>query len=749
MMRRFISLVFICIALKINAQEPQYLIKGKVLDAKTGETIAGVEIIAGSKTLATSDADGNFVVVADSSVITLTFRYLGYISNDLKINCKDRETFILIKLEPFENQLNEVVVSAGKTEQRASDLTVSMSIIKPLEITKTHIVGAEELINRVQGVEVMDGQASIRGGSGFSYGAGSRVLALVDGLPAISADAGNVKWQYLPIENLEQIEVLKGASSVLYGSSALNGIINFRTAAADTIPVTRFSVSSGMFDQTLNKNWIWWINPRFYSDASFSFAKRIKNTEINLAGNYLSDNGYRKLNDENSGRLNLKIKQHSFKYKNLEYGIGLNGGLDNKTDFILWENADSGALKQNPETATNLHGYNFSVDPFIKMGKAEVAQHEIKARFMVSENRFPENSQNNSQYISNYSEYRFFKIFRNLLDLNAGFVHDFKKINSNFYGDHQGNNLAAYTQADLNIYRKIKFSAGLRLEFNELDGNTDNLVPVFRTGINYHAAPYTFIRASFGQGYRYPSVAEKYAFTTLGAVRIYPNPEVRSESGWTSEIGIKQGIRFGKLGGQADLSIFYSHNSDMIEYIFGLYSDPLTQVVDFGFRASNLENSRVYGAETELMFTGYIGKIRTAFGGGYTYIYPVELDKATNQSTEIWLKYRRKHAAKVNLSFSYKKFELGMVMFYKSKILNIDDVFLNPMTRESLLPGFYDYWQTHNTGSFVADGYISCLITQNLKFSIAVKNFTNTEYMGRPGDIQPQRFFSLQLSGVF
>ncbi|MCK7529808.1 MAG: TonB-dependent receptor plug domain-containing protein [Marinilabiliales bacterium] len=48
----------------------------------------------------------------------------------------------------------------------------------------------------------------------------------------------SIKWNFLPLENLSQVEIIKGASSVLYGSSALNGVINFRTADASNIPLT-------------------------------------------------------------------------------------------------------------------------------------------------------------------------------------------------------------------------------------------------------------------------------------------------------------------------------------------------------------------------------------------------------------------------------------------------------------------------------------------------------------------------------
>ena len=92
---------------------------------------------------------------------------------------------------------------------------------------------------------------------------------------------------------------------------------------------------------------------------------------------------------------------------------------------------------------------------------------------------------------------------------------------------------------------------------------------------------------------------------------------------------------------------------------------------------------------------------------------------------------------------------MGLNLFVKSKILNIDDVFLNELTRESILPGFYDYWLRNNTGYFLIDGNLGYKINNILTLSLAVKNITNTEYMGRPGDIQPQRNYSIRLSGKF
>ena len=91
----------------------------------------------------------------------------------------------------------------------------------------------------------------------------------------LSPDAGNIKWQFLPLENISQVEIIKGASSVLYGSSALNGIINFRTADATNIPKTQFFAETGIYGKPKNKNWVWWDSPRIFSDFSFSHLQKI------------------------------------------------------------------------------------------------------------------------------------------------------------------------------------------------------------------------------------------------------------------------------------------------------------------------------------------------------------------------------------------------------------------------------------------------------------------------------------------
>ena len=83
------------------------------------------------------------------------------------------------------------------------------------EVSPENATSLDMILEKTSGISILDGQPSIRGGSGFSYGVGSRVLMLVDDLPMISGDAGDIKWNYLPVENINQIEIIKGSPVLL------------------------------------------------------------------------------------------------------------------------------------------------------------------------------------------------------------------------------------------------------------------------------------------------------------------------------------------------------------------------------------------------------------------------------------------------------------------------------------------------------------------------------------------------------
>ena len=223
---------------------------------------------------------------------------------------------------------------------------------------------------------------------------------------------------------------------MLYGSSALNGIINFRTADAANVPNTQFFAETGIYGKPGNSNWIWWTSPRIFSTVSFSHLQKTGKTDLGIGINLYTNNGYRKLNNENLGRITLRIKHHNEKIKGLTYGLNINTGYTAKRDFILWEDAEKGALKQDTSTASLIHGSSVAIDPYLSFNNAGRFKHDLRIRFLSMNNRFPVRDGNNSDAYSFYTEYQLYYRISDFINLTAGISENYSKILSNFYGDH-------------------------------------------------------------------------------------------------------------------------------------------------------------------------------------------------------------------------------------------------------------------------------------------------------------------------
>ncbi len=745
MKRLWLVVFFWCCLFSVRSQPA--VVHGIVRDKSDGQALPGTGVIYAKNKGIAADEHGFYELMLQPGRYTLLFRMIGYQPETRHVEVQSGDSLSLdVWLVQQAVEMDQVVVTASRIEQRIAELSVSMSVIDAHQVERQQPVSAQELITRAPGIEVLDGQASIRGGSGFSYGAGSRVLALVDGLPIIAADAGNIRWQFLPLDNIKQVEIIKGASSVVYGSSALNGVINFRTADATTTPVTKAYAELGIYDRPRNKDWVWWNKPPVLGTIGFHQLRKQKHTDIGFGMNFLGNSGYRQRNEENLARMHLKLKRYDPKIKGLIYGMNFNGGFTRKTDFVLWENAQTGALIQDTSTAILLQASFLALDPFISYHKTNQIRHDLRMRLQRSDNQFPGSTQNDSEALSLYAEYQFSSPLTDWAHLSSGFSVHTAYIRSKFYGDHRNLNPGAFAQVELSPNQALKLVAGMRAEAQRQDGIYEKLIPLFRAGLNYKLFELSYLRASFGQGYRFPSIAERHAATTLGAVQIFPNQKLLPEKGWNAEIGWKQGLKWHQLTAQFDIAVFYAEHRQMIEYIFSIYRNPVTDKFSPGFKADNIEAARIYGVETEWIIQWETGKLKHNLRGGYVFMEPKEINELTGKATGEMLKYRRKHAASLHYMLQINQFDIGLDSYYRSKMLRIDDVFLSPLTREAILPGFYTYWMENNHAYLLLDLRLAMQLTPLFQLSLMVKNIGNTEYMGRPGDIQPQRSYLIRAS---
>ena len=727
----------------------------KVLDKSSGEPLLGVNIVyAGEGGI--TDENGVFTFTGLQFPATVTFSYVGYNTRELRVGSVSDLPDILY-LDASNSVLDQVTVTGSKYEQNVAKSTVSIDILKPDLLRSVNSVSSDKILNKVPGVQILDGQANIRGGSGYSYGAGSRVMMLLDGIPALQPDAGFPNWGDIPVENLSQIEILKGAASTLYGSAALNGIINFRSSYATSQPETRFSAAATVFMSPKDKEKKWWKDTlRYETNFTAVHKQKYGNLDFIASGLFNKLEGYNQFTNETRGRANINLRYRVSD----KFLIGLNtfGNFNNSSSFFLWSNPGSGAMKPLRGTVSDRMARRIYIDPTASYQDSHGNTHRLLNRTVFINNENNTNQSNKS--LNQYSEYQFQRNFEKAgIILTAGAVGQWTRVDSEILGDTIFNaaNYAAYLQADKTFSEKLIVAAGLRYEYvkqNSPEYFLGDTIPggvvsdgqlISRISASYQLAQYSTFRASFGQGYRYPTLTERFVTTTFGGFSIFANPALNPEYGWSSELGLKQGFALGAFKGFLDGSVFLSEYEDMIEFTFVFESNRI------GFQPQNVGSTRIFGYEAGIVGRLGIFGIPVNVIGGYTYINPTyknydnseQIRNSVSEPVNV-LKYRSRHQFKMDAEASFGKFKWGWAVQRVSHVINVDKAFESVPPINIDIFGIGEYRDVNNRGYTLLDTRVSW-DTGRLKVTALCNNLLNTEYTLRPALIEAPRNVSLRL----
>jgi iron complex outermembrane receptor protein len=621
-------------------------------------------------------------------------------------------------------------------------------------------------------------------------------------MPLLSGYAGDTQWNAIPMEQASQIEIMKGAASVLYGSGALNGVIALTEKEPSYKPETKIKIQSGIYDNPRRSSLKWWTRNPMNQQVEVYHGQMHNKVGYTVSTTLFHNDGYREGESELRGRVSGSLYFKSQKFNRLKTGIGYNYQVQKSGNFLIWESADLGYTPSGGADTSNVAStltYNFGqrlfLDPYVKFTDKHNNKHSLKTRMYFAENVNLNNISQSNGAVIYFSDYQFQKQYSNDFTLTTGISNIYNVVKSNLFGDHTSNNVAVYAQFEKKI-GELDITAGVRAEYFEMDGkrgDTDFLIskkdstvipvyPILRTGLHYQVAKYTHLRASFGQGIRYPAVAERYTQTSVGALNVFPNPTLRPEIGWSAEIGIKQGVKIGEWKGMLDVAAFVNQYSNMMEFSF-IYFNPISQmplnpinptpediqfltngqynVADWvGFQAQNAEKARITGLDISFNSSGKLGPVELISLIGYTYMNPISLNNDPlyvanySDSTTNMLKYRFKHLAKADIEANYKKISLGFSCRYSSFMRNIDRTFeddLDPsLTSEVyILPGLTAYRQQYNKGNLVFDVRFGYKINDQYRIGLIANNILNAEYTTRPGDIQPPRNYMVQIQMKF
>lgn len=761
--------------------------KGTILDASTEIGIPGVKLICSDGTKISTNSSGAFSVTFKKYPVLVKISYADFDSDSLFIT---KDTIVEWKLNPTAQNMKTMVISSSRRNQAIEDVPVSMEVIKPALIDNKGLANLEQVVDQSPGVYAMDGQVSIRGGGGYAYGAGSRVVLLWNGVPMLSPDIGDAKWNAIPMEQTDQIEIIKGASSVLYGSGALNGIISLSEKEANPKGELKIKVQSGIYDNPRRKSMQWWVkNPMFYL-ADIYHSKAQKNWGYTVGTNLYLDSGFRQGEQEKRLRVNGSIYYKPLNIKNFKTGLSYNFQYQDMGVFVLWKN-DSMGYQAMDNTLSRQKAIRFNVDPYLKYYDKKNNRHFLRSRYYLVTTGNDQNYYDASFAQMIYADYQFQKKIGENKNITLGAMNNNSFIRSWVFGDHTSQNAAVYGQFEGKFWNKIDWTAGMRVEYYQLDTLkpdsrfqfTDSvsmpIYPVFRTAAHYAINKYSHLRISAGQGIRFPSIAERFVSTSVGGLVIFKNPELKPEKGWSGEIGWKQLVKMGEWKGAIDVAGFINEYSNMAEFTFGAYnpvtgdklnwlgagpaspedssiwngliSQGLTINNLIGFQAQNAERARITGLELSFNSAGKIKNVDITSLIGYTYLNPISLNTNptylatfSDTSSRI-LKYRFRHMFKADVQVSYKKFSMGISCRYNSYMKNIDRIFEESIGGIEILTGLKEYREKYNKGALVFDSRIMFEAYKSLKINLVTNNIFNAEYVSRPGDIQAPRNFVIQL----
>ncbi|MCF7808692.1 MAG: TonB-dependent receptor [Candidatus Marinimicrobia bacterium] len=637
-------------------------ITGRVTDAKTGEGLPGVNIIIKKTSMGTtSDLEGGFTLdkLAPGSY-DLSFSMMGYgphTEKNIQL-AAGVPTVLDVKLRTNILSSPHVVVTSSRKEQDILESPFTVSAIGPREIQSKGVVNLVEAISHEAGVSTVKGQLNIRGTSGYTMGAGSRSLLLLDGVPMLGSAGGNITWGIVPTSEVDRVEIVKSGGSAMYGSSSMGGVVNIITRNAPLAPETRVSSQVGVYSHPRVEQWRWRDQRGLIYNTEFSHSRRIGNHAAWLRIQHRHDEGFMELNWEKAINVTGKVK---FNFGNAHSAAVFLNVLDDEYGLTsVWKSSanpfEAPAGSENDKTAgvkkvLNAH-YNYIHSQDLI----------IKTKGSAYTNRW-ENSGVDPDYSNEsrfYEEVQASKRWSDKLTSILGVTMQQNTVDAQIFGQHNSSSLASFLLLEQGFHQ-FTLSAGSRWEAYKVDGADQDQVLAPQIALNWKPAPWLAFRVSTGKGFRVPTVAEMFTSARRSIFTVEPNPDLISETSVNRELGIA--IFTGQMGSldllKLDVAVFHNRFENFIEPI----PDSLAVI-----RFYNIADARIRGAEVGSSISMFDNLID--YKSAFTWMDPVEL----NDEGEVvdTLSYRHRYHWISTLGAHYWGLDAAVEYRYSSRMESVE-----------------------------------------------------------------------------
>ncbi len=255
-MRRLLTqcgLLLLGAVMTISASAQQSTtVSGSVKNGKSKEAVSAVSVsVKGGTTGTFTDDKGNFKFSTVQKLpFTLIISSVGYTNKEVTV--KSNNEMVSVEIEPSFTLGDEVVVSASRVPERILESPVSIERISTAAIRNTPATNYYDMITNLKGVDVVSASLTFRsvGTRGFNSSGNARLNQIVDGMdnqaPGLNFAVGSIIG--LTELDVDNIELLPGASSALYGSGGMNGTVLINSKNPFKYQGLSFQIKQGIKD---------------------------------------------------------------------------------------------------------------------------------------------------------------------------------------------------------------------------------------------------------------------------------------------------------------------------------------------------------------------------------------------------------------------------------------------------------------------------------------------------------------------
>ncbi len=515
--------------------------------------------------------------------------------------------------------LDDVVVTGSRTPRLLKDVPVPIKVFKAKDIKAIAPSSFVDVLQYIlPGVEfTKHGSRDQLNVQGFDE---SSILFLIDGELITTGSTSGIDFERINPDDIERIEVLRGASSALYGSNAIGGVINIITRSAnsplrisasarlDSREGQKYDVSAGVKRGMVASH----TGAQYRTDVGYILADQYEQ-ELNVAGNTTWNVNQKfvftptdKLSFHLGGLVNLRTQHWT-----------------DKIDFLYnsYDIKTGGKWQISPSLDVEIayHYDNYQRDTCL------IQTPDKKKRTIFDEDMH----HLRAQFNLNLSDVH-------IINVGAEYIHDLvasPRLSSPADpGEKSVENKILYGQYIYKLSPRLVLSYGGRLDTHSGYGShyTSRLSAMYKTGPVVH-------RLSYGEGYRAPSLQELFFFFNHGAFFIYGNPDLQPEK--SRMLSYSAEGRWNKLTlvGNA----FYNHVRNRIDFVY--------RGTDLVY-ANVAGVTRIFGFEAQANVTLPYG---FALRASYSYTY--DRRKATDKAGDTMkLSNTRPHAATAALTYGHR-----------------------------------------------------------------------------------------------